>query len=61
MKNAVENLIKDYNQKINEANELLAELRKGKSSDTETKLVGKISAWKTIIDDLNKILQEKCA
>ena len=57
MEIAVEKLIEDYSRRINNANQLLAELRKGKSSDRETRLVAKISVWRTFIGELNQILQ----
>jgi hypothetical protein len=57
MKFEVENLIEDYNRRIKNAEDLLVELRKGKSSEVETRLVAKISAWTTFIAELNQILQ----
>jgi hypothetical protein len=57
MKFEVENLIEDYNRRIKNAEDLLVELRKGKSSETETRLFAKISAWITFVAELNQILQ----
>ena len=57
MKVTVETLIEDYNRKIETAQEWLVELRKGKASEVETRLVAKISEWRTFIVQLNKISQ----